>query len=374
MTTPNESDRHFHENLETLGRSTDTPDGVSGDVRARCLAQLRGEAARASVNHRAPRSRRLFPAMGLAASIVLVAGLIIPWHSVPKVQAAEILAALDQQLEGSSVIELNIDSVVIEEVTLSGHLQVAEKTVAGDVLVTVLEDPSKGPIRIDASLGLSGGGGWILVRELHIPDAEAQAILSFILPPGTETLLVLPEAVVKGNLGHGLQEPLEALSSDGVKEVIEAILDSASDVGATVTPQGDGTVLLSIPLEDQAAMAALVRTVVESAQATDGSVDGEVVSEEDLEEIEISLREDNDLQVLVGGTIRVVYDPNTGEVRSFSMDGIGDADGSISIAVHGGEIDPALLDAARVTGPNTRTLDLAALKGLIGNSILTTGN
>ena len=78
------------------------------------------------------------------------------------------------------------------------------------------------------------------------------------------------------------------------------------------------------------------------------------------------LRDEEDLSKLIGGTISIVYDPDAGLVRSFSVEDIGDMKGSVTIAVRGGGIDPDLLDSSRVTTSSTRTLDLAALESMFG--------
>ena len=86
-----------------------------------------------------------------------------------------------------------------------------------------------------------------------------------------------------------------------------------------------------------------------------------------IDSIETALRDEEDLSKLIGGTISIVYDPDAGLVRSFSVEDIGEMKGSVTIAVRGGGIDPDLLDSSRVTTASTRTLDLAALESMFGD-------
>ncbi len=365
MKPSNDADRHLHDNLQTIGRQVPIPHGLSPSVRADCVAQLAaspGKDGRGAAKTR--RNRQLFPALGLAASVVLTAGLLFTWNSAPTVQAAEILAALNTQLQDSRLIELTIDMVAIDEVSVSGHIQISDDGVAGDINVTVTED-ADGPIHVDVSLGLSEGSGWVLVRELDIPDPQAKAILSLLMPPGTETLLVLPEGMLGESFHTDIDEALHELSSEQLNTVLENIIESASD-GVVITPQRDGTVLLSVHFEDQEAIASMGAAIIEVLGETGLLDDDDLRQLEDIDSIKSALRDEEDLSKLIGGTISIVYDPDAGLVRSLSVEDIGEMQGSVTIAVRNGSIDPALLDSSRVTTPSTRTLDLAALDSMFG--------
>ena len=366
MKPSNDADRHLDDNLQTIGRQVPVPNGVSPAVRAECTAQLASSPGKAGHGvAKTRRNRRLFPALGLAASLILTAGLLFTWNPAPTVQAAEILAALTEQLQDSRLIELTIDSLVVDEVSISGHMQISDDGMAGDISVTVTEDADKPPIHVDVSMGFSPEGGWVLVRELDIPDPQVQAILSLLMPPGTETLLVLPEGMLGESFHTDIDEALRELSSEQVNAVLENIIESESD-GVVITPQRDGTVLLSVHFEDQEAIAAMGVAIVQVLGDT-GLLDNDDLRKlEDIDSIESALRDEDDLKMLVGGTISIVYDPDAGLVRSFSVEDIGEMQGSVTIAVRNGSIDPDLLDSSRVTTPSTRTLDLAALDSMLG--------
>lgn len=365
MKPSNNADQNFHDNLQTVGRQVSVPSGVSSHVRAECAAQLGSSPGTARVTE-FTRNRKLFPAIGLAASLILTAGLLFMWSSGPTVQAAEILAALNEQLQDTRLIELTIDSLVVDEVSISGNIQISDDGVAGDINVTVSEGADKPPIHIDASLGLSADGGWVLVRELDIPDPQVQAILAFVLPAGTETLIMLPKEILDRGFHHDIDEALQALSSESVTKVLEEIIASASDTGMTVTPQRDGTLLLTIHFDDQEAIAAMGGVIAQALRDSGLGDFDDIKSDEDIEDIENALRDEEDLQKLVGGTVNIVYDQDAGLVRSFSVEDIGEMKGSVTVAIRSGSIDPDLLDASRVTTASTRTLDLAALESLFG--------
>ncbi|MCH8244210.1 MAG: hypothetical protein IH897_16610, partial [Planctomycetes bacterium] len=307
MKPSNDADRHLDDNLQTIGRQVPVPNGVSPDVRAECTAQLASSPGKAGHGvAKTRRNRRLFPALGLAASLILTAGLLFTWNPAPTVQAAEILAALTEQLQDSRLIELTIDSLVVDEVSISGHMQISDDGMAGDISVTVTEDADKPPIHVDVSMGFSPDGGWVLVRELDIPDPQVQAILSLLMPPGTETLLVLPEGMLDLGFHNDIDESLQALGSESVAKVLEGIIASASDTGTTVTRQRDGTLLLTIHFDDQEAIAAMGGVVAQALR--DSGLGGfeDIRSDEDIEDIENALRDEEDLQKLVGGTVNIV--------------------------------------------------------------------
>ncbi|MCH8147250.1 MAG: hypothetical protein IH987_04545 [Planctomycetes bacterium] len=363
MKPSNDADQNFHDNLQTIGRQVSVPSGVSPHVRAECAAQLGSSPGTARVTE-FTRNRKLFPAIGLAASLILTAGLLFMWSSGPTVQAAEILAALNEQLQDSRLIELTIDSMVFDEVSISGNIQISDDGVAGDINVTVTEGGGKPPIHVDASLGFSADGGWVLVRELDIPDPQVQAILAFVLPAGTETLIMLPKEMLDRGFHHDIDETLQALGSESVTQVLEEIIASASDTGMTVTPQRDGTLLLTIHFDDQEAIAAMGGVIAQALRDSGLGDFDDIRTDEDVEDIENALRDEEDLQKLVGGTVKIVYDQDAGLVRSFSVEDIGEMKGSVTVAIRSGTIDPDLLDASRVTTPSTRTLDLAALQSM----------
>jgi hypothetical protein len=277
------------------------------------------------------------------------------------VQAATILAKLNEQIEQPERIEVIMDSIVIEDVFIDGYLQVAEAGMVGDVHVVVTEDKDT-PIEVDVALALSHESSWILLRKLEIGDPDVQPLLTLFFPPGSETLLMLPEDVEIdefGNLNAELGVELQQIRSLGLIEAFQELIQSQPDVGATITEQSDGTLLLTLPIEDTEAINQLILMAAKFAENTD---------EIDLEELEAELDSEDPFEDeigLIGSTISIVYDPETEEVRSFTFSDFGQANGTLSIDIGGGEIDPALFDASRVTTPNTRTFDLGALQSVL---------
>ena len=141
-------------------------------------------------------------------------------------------------------------------------------------------------------------------------------------------------------------------------KVLKQVIESQDEVGATVRNQRDGTVLLTLPIEDAEALENLIKVVAEAM--------GEKV---DAHDIDI----EDDMELL-GCTFSVIYDPDEETVRSFSVSDFGDQNGMITVSLLEGEIDDDLLDSDRVTTPSTRILDLSAListvsslEDLIGN-------
>ncbi len=354
MSIPRNPDQQFHENLQTLGRNMPTPESPSNELRSRCIAEFES----ASPSPRALLKRpALISTLGLAACLALVVGLLFPTNGGPTVQAATILARLNEQIEKPERIVIIMDSIVIEEVSIDGHLQVARAGVAGDVHVVVTEDENA-PFEIDVALALSPDESWVLIRKLQIPDPDVQPILAFFFPPGSETLLILPEDIDLDDLDTDFSEELQEIASLKLVEAFQELIRSQPDVGATIIEQPDGTLLMTLPIQNAEAISQLILMAVRAADK-----EGEV----DLEEVEAELESDVSIDGdigLIGSTLSIVYDPATGQVRSFTFTDFGQGKGTLSVDISGGMIDPDLFDASRVTTPNTRTFDLAALQSL----------
>ena len=298
--------------------------------------------------------------LGLAAAIVMVVTLFLPGNGGATVQAATIIGKLNEQMEQNPLIEVTLDSLTIDEAYVNGRLQVAQQGIAGDLRAVVQDDGQE--VEVDLALGLSKNGGWVLLRELRIPDPEAQAILAMFMPPDGELLLLLPADAVEGDLGLDLGEELSELRSGELAAVFEELIDTHAEYGVRVENQSDGTVMLSLPIEDEEALQALERLVIRSAEvaAQSQADEGQGSVEIDVDDIDLDGERD-----LLGSTLTVVYDPQQELVRSFGITDLGETAGSITVAIGQGELDPALLDSSRVTTANTRVFDLAALESIV---------
>lgn len=347
-----DQDRHFEDNLKALGTRAGVPNGVAPDVRDRCLDTL-GSAEPRRARVRAFRKRAWWSTVGLAAVLALAA---IPFlgNGMPKVQAATVLTKLSEQIEDSSVFHVSLDNLTVEDqVWVDGKVQISDKALAGDLAVKVTDEPGK-TIEANVALAIHDGGGWVLVRSIKLPDTETQALVDLVFPPGTETLLVLPEDVIdqvmQNNIGGELSE-VRGMATGEIVAIIKQILASNEDLGITTTNQPDGTIRLVFPVRNSESLRNLIATVASSM--------GKQVNKADLD------LSDKDLSDLVGATFSVVYDPQAEAVRSFSVSDIADMHGTVTVSLLGGSIDPALLDKSRVIGANTRVLDLTALQGLV---------
>ncbi len=360
------NDRQFDENLKAVGQHTSVPAGVSADVYEQCLATLSDGGPSMKLRRR---KSGIFSALSMAACLALVFGMFFPWGNGRSARAAVILAKLNEQIQGSRMISMTLDNLVVEEASINGSIHLSDLGLAGDVKVSVNDD--EGQVNVDVAFGLSEEHGWVLIRNLEIPDKDAQALLSLFLVPGTETLILLPEDALMGeNFGVELDEVLVKVSSGKVAGLLSAIIGSHVKVGATITDQADGTVLLQLPFDDEEAIQALLEVVIESGVAGEMML-GTPIGPDKLNEIKAEIRaeisSDDDVKALIGSELSVVYDPNTETVNSFSLDNIGAGHGRVSISIGSGLPDPTMLDAASVTTPSTRTFDLDALQSMFGN-------
>ena len=172
MSISRDPDQQFHNNLQTVGRHVPAMGSASGELRSRCMAEFDSAAHSPRVSFKKP---AILSTLGLAACLAVVVGLLFPTNGGPTVQAATILAKLNEQIEQPERIEVTMDSIVIEEVSIDGYLQVAEAGVVGDVHVVVTEDKNA-PIEIDVALAISSSDSWILIRKLQIGDRRPQLV------------------------------------------------------------------------------------------------------------------------------------------------------------------------------------------------------
>lgn len=391
MNDPDQADRMFDQNLQTFGRSAERIPRPTDALRTECSEAMNTARQPArSLRLAAFKRPAILSTVGIAASIAMVVGWLAPWQTNQMVQAAEILAKLNTLTVEGQMLDITIDSVAVDDVFINGHFQVSEEGVAGEIEV-IVNDDDDGPIELDVALGVSPEDGWVLVRKLSVPDAGATAIIGLLLPPGTETLLKLPEAIraeissaVHGEIGDAIAE----LRSGHIADVLKEIIRSHDEVGATVDTQSDGTILLQLRITDQDTLEALGEIISRSiekkvdANSDDDEKGNGNGADEDNERTVVRRKHvhahvsahahahgiGNDADdELVGSTLRVVYDPATERVESFGIVDFGDQGGSINVAIVDGAIDAALLDSSLVVSGNTRTIDLSQLEALFSN-------
>jgi hypothetical protein len=403
VSSPNDPDRQFHENLRLLGARVQVPDEPSRELRAQCMRAF--DAARPAPSRRIIsmfRKPTVISGMGLAAAIAIAFIMLVPTNGGPKVEAAVIMQKLNEQIEQSTVLEIRLDAVKIDEVFANGHLLMSEKAVVADLDVDIQESDEQ--VEIDLSLALSDEASWLLIRSLTVSDPDAQAVLNFLMPAGTETLVLLPTEADKEEIDIDLDELHEGIRSEKMAEVLKKMFDSHEELGATLEEQPDGTVRLTLPIKDKEALEELANifAVLEEpgtqttimlrdesgvriemdegtleASKVQIHLDAQSVEDPDVlaklkesgltvatkeSKAEIDLGE-GDLQ-LIGSTLTIVYDPATEMVRAFSIVDFGAPGSNITITMRQGEIDPALLDVERVKKPTTRVLDLGALEAM----------
>lgn len=354
MTPSNQADRYFHQNLNKVGEQLRVKVGAFDDPRALCAAILNDADNQAKERRRSRfRGPSLVSALGLAAALGISVTLFFYLYNGPTVQASTVLTHLAHQVQGDDVLEVEIESVTVDEVTVSGHFQVSDQAIVGDVQAVIIDAGEPLPIEVDATIALSDSGGWILLRKLQIPDPDVQAILRAILPQGSQLLLILPPDLTREKLeinGELQLAKVRSVAGGEVAKFAQEVMRSQSAVGAQVATQSDGTVLVTIPLQDADSLRSLIEI---AANAVGKDVKGEINMD------------DSDLDDLLGGTFRIVYDPKSQAVRSFSISDVGEMKGTVKVSLRGGAIDPDLLDTARVTTPTTRTLDIGAAAGML---------
>ena len=355
----NNADRNLDEFLQEFGGRAAVPPGMSARTRSACLSTLNGfgRTRRAGLPGLLARPA-LLSTLGLAAALVLAVGLFFPSGGGPSVRAAVVLEKLATQVQGEDVLEVALDAVSVDEVSVQGRIQIAEKAIAGDIHATIRERTEEAPIEVDASWAISEAGGWVLLRKLVVPtEPEAAAIIAGLFPPGTETLLTLPAStlteIAEKEAGDEVGSELgkfRSLATGQLATFLKEVINSQADVGATVANQQDGTVLVTIAVHD----AESLRKLMQIAKTVMGEkIDGEIDMSDDA------------AKEFLGCTLRVVYDPAAQAVRSFSVSDLGEMKGTVTISLRGGAIDAALLDPARVTTPNTRRLDAGVLMEMV---------
>ncbi|MBI1827587.1 MAG: hypothetical protein HYR83_14520 [Planctomycetes bacterium] len=342
------NDGEFDDYLSTQGSEWISTMKMNPELREKCLAAM--DAGRAQGRRLRDWGRRtLVSTMGLAAAIALIVTFAFPPNGNTPVAAKTVLAKLAEQVQGEGVLQITLDAIRVEGASIEGRVQIAEDSAAGDVHLTVKEDGDDLPIDIDASFAVSPSRGWILLRHLQVPDPQAQAFIQLFVSAESPTLIILPPTILT-KLEIKPDTPISEIrrmASGEIADIVREILNSQADLGAVTKPQPDGTMRTTLRVKN---VEVLRKLVAVATAATGKQMDGEM----DISE--------NDAKEILGCTLGVTYEPQTQAVRSFSISDIAEMKGTITIALQDGSMNPAMLDPARVTTPNTRTIDAGFLK------------
>lgn len=345
------TDGDFDDYLGTQGSEWRSTMKMNPDLREKCLAAM--DAGRAQGRRlRDWGKRTLVSTMGLAAAIALIVTFAFPPNGNTPVAAKTVLAKLAEQVQGEGVLQITLDSIRVEGAGIEGRVQIAEDSAAGDVHLTVKENAEELPIEIDASFAVSPSRGWILLRHLQVPDPQAQAFIQFFVSTESPTLILLPPSILT-KLEIKPDTPISEIrrmASGEIADIVREILNSQADLGAVTKQQPDGTMRTTLRVKN---VEVLRKLVAVAAAATGRQVEGDM----DISE--------NDAKEILGCTLGVTYDPQSQAVRSFSITDIAEMKGTVTIALQDGSIDPGMLDPARVTTPNTRTIDAGFLKTML---------
>lgn len=347
MTIHDPKDQQFDDNLRAFGAANETPEGLSPEARERASSTL-GAAPARRMRRGILRRTGVLSTIGMAAALALFVGILNPFGGAPKVEAAAVLTKLTKQIAENELIEIEISNLAMEGVRVDGTLSVNGHAVAGDIRAHVHQN-GVNEVKVDLALAISENAGWVLLRELEIDDPQAQMFINMFLPPGNPTLIHLPSDVIDEVIEESLEEALSDVRKEAggeIAQMVGALLNAGGDSGLDVTDLGGGIVRLELDLKDTEGLENLVRTLMRAN------------GEEPPEDLDIDLGKD--AEMILGSELAVVFDTNVNEVREFSIEGFGDANGSIRVAMTGGTIDPARLDPDRVTDSSTRVLDLGA--------------
>ncbi|MEE8169521.1 MAG: hypothetical protein V3T70_03145 [Phycisphaerae bacterium] len=358
MNEQHDTDRQFNDNLRNLAHRADTPGGPTDGLRSRCDALLRGQTPAT-----APRPRQLWrrPAListvGLAAMIALAVGFFVTPREQSDVNAAMILTALQTQVRETSLLDITLKSIAMDGVQVNGRLQVARDGVAGDLQARIQEGGEDEVIEVDLALGITPDAGWVFLRRLALPDPKVMALLRVFMLDQGNVLLKLPTEELDLDLAHVFTE----LNGESVIEFVHELIDSASEVGATVEEQSDGTLIVSMPIDGVGAKDAIsrLRMFGEAGVTSDDEPDRGASR---LRRSRAAGRDSDDESPELGGTLVIHFDPAAQQVRSLRVEDFVQESGVISLVLRSGSIDPALLDADRLIDENTRVFDLDAIQ------------
>jgi len=363
------------------------------------------------------RKPSVLSAAGIAATILIGFVVVLTLDGSPDAQAAAIVRQLDEQLNRDTLFEVRLESLSIEEeIVLDGTLQVWGENAAGEIVVSAHPREVEIPIVADLRFAIPRSGGWILFNEVSVEDPEVQALIDWFLTPGAPTLVMLPEGVDLSDLGSNVvTDVLDLLRSGHFYQVLEAVIDSRADHGARIRTQADGSMLLSLPVDDIEAAAALERLVdrfMPSRTMSTVEIAGEQIeipghmTEDERETLRLRLERLSEGKVtlgpagvevygrtvselleesgvamsgdvaseprhydgdrnLVGSTIEVAYDPDAERVLSFTIEDFGATRGTMAVTIGRNEIEADLLDPGRAGGASARRVSFKVFQGMI---------
>lgn len=377
-----EYDQHFDENVRRVADAHGYEGGPDAGVLASCEQMLADDAVMPTSKRSVFKHPAVLSLCGMAASIAVVVSLIVPWGSVSTVQAADVLARLNEKVACSSVIELVFDNIVRGQNVMDGHLFVSDDVVAGDLYIHAEDDEKAGAFTLDMSLAFQPDGGWALIRQLVVPDPQVAALARMFITPGSETLLLLPAP--DGDAGVVVSSM--DLSGHEVINAIKGFISEQAGSGAAVEQQDDGNVLVTVPITSSETLGSLTAAAGSmcgsksshgpSAQGDGGmsfaigiGASGEVAElakEIDTEADKAVVSEDpfGGDDFLVGSTLHVLYEPNAGDILAIELVDVGDAKGFMTIDFRDGDVDQKILDVEKVKKPGTRVVDLNQLSGM----------
>lgn len=400
MDTHDNLDNQFDDNLRRAAANIAMPSPPSSEVFNRCIAELQSPAP---ARHWFSSGRAvLVSVLSAAAVIAFTTTVFFASRDGSPANAAMILARFEKQIQSGSVIDLTINSVHLDDASLDGHLTIGEDTVAGDLRLSVKDEPDQDPIEADFAMGLAPNEKWILLRKLHIPDAESIPMISALFPQGSETLITLPNDE-KSGISTGLSSTREAFNSEKLIAVLEQVVHDNANQGTTIVQQPDGTVILTLPLGNDSVLASLRNSLGKSTNQLNIGVGAPVPSEEHPKKSGLSLNfsfgqsnsnsasdpatvdenddqdddaadaddsddagaDDDSLHEFANSTLAIQYDPTADSIHSITITNIGPTNGSMNITIRDGEVDPTLLDASRLVTPATRKLDLGAIASVL---------
>jgi len=372
MKTNHDHDQQFHDNLLAAAGHMSVPTGPTPELREACTSLLRGTVVRAKETAwRRIRRVALVPSLAAAAVLALAVSVFFPPSGTKPVDAAMVLAKLDQQITQGNLLEIKFSRLEVkDEASIDGWLTLSESAVAGDLQVSAKDGDSGESVELDFALGFSDSAQWLLLRRLSIPDSDAQAVINFFLPAGVETLITLPiddkggGKLAEHYRGSGISD-LAKLNMRSVVEAIQTLVRNRPELGATSAERSDGTIEIRVPLGNAEVMQGLLEAVKPALKEAAGALHATIELDADDEaEVEDGLSNAADDAGLSGSTLVLVYDPVSQRVQSLSLVDLGPAKGAFSLSLRDGQIDPALLDAQRVSKATTRKLDLQALKSV----------
>ena len=330
------------------------------------------------------RKPALLSITGVAAAILITIVLLFPGGHTPTVQAATIMQKLNEQIDEDVALNIQLERLSIDELFIDGFLNVMEGRVCGDISIRIDEgksmDGEAQTLEIDAALAVGSADSWLLVRKLRVPDPEVQPFLDAFFMEGTETMILLPKQIMESEVNSELQFGTVTDQLQDVHHLLKEIIAAHEDYGVTLTPQPDGSILLSLPIEDEVALETIAAQLEQNMQFDlDLEVGDSAAPDAEDSEDAPAAGADRDTQVvvkheasttldgddpLIGSTLTVLYDPNYERVRSFAILDFGGPGSNIRVNLDAVPITEDYFDWQTHMQQGTRLFDLNALQGL----------